>query len=188
MAETKFAQLCILASSGRGEQEEAGRQFWQTTPSTKLGATVTWRQCVSYRPPLWWNSGRADCSEVLATKSQLHLDHCAELLSKQRATKDWSMWGRPNTNRSSCFTTIIHSRWNCSIKKCPNFNTTRSYESNLTVTKELNRVSRKRCSGSVIESCITIFMLSYAIMHIHTYNCSIVVLQYTLYGHPWVFP
>ena len=75
------------------------------------------------------------------------------------------MWGRPNTNRSSCFTTIIDSRWNCSIKEWPNFNTARSYGSNLTVTKELNKVSRKRCSGSVIETYITIFITCY-----HTYS------------------
>ena len=113
------------------EKEEAERQFWCMTPSTKLRATDTWRPCVGYGPPLWRNSGRTDCSEVLPSLNSIWTTVQKPLpsdsLSKRRTTKNWSTWGRYNTNRSQCFTTITYSRRNCSNKEWPNFHTAISY-------------------------------------------------------------
>ena len=88
------------------------------------------------------------------------------------------------TNRHS--TTIAHSRWNCQKKKWPNFYTAKSNDPNLPVTKKLNTPSQKgSCSGSVIKTCITIF-IHYMPSHGHAYSyyCSFVELYHMFYGCP----
>ena len=84
------------------EKESRKKQkIWQMTPGAKLGATVTWRPCVGYGPPLWWNVGRADCSEVLPSLNSIWttvLKLPPSHSFKYRTTKHWSTWGRYNTN------------------------------------------------------------------------------------------
>lgn len=132
--EAKFARLCFLAIKGRGEQEEAKRQFWQMTPTTKLGATVTWWPSVGFIPPLWLNSGRANCFKVLPSLSTIWITAqkplSSESLYKHRTTKHWTP-----TEINASQQPPMHSRWNCSIKEWLNFNTVRLYESKLAVTK-----------------------------------------------------
>lgn len=84
------------------------------------------------------------------------------------------------TNRHS--TTIAHSRWNCQKKEWPNFYTAKSNDPNLPVTKKLNRPSQKgSCSGSVIKTCISIF-----IHYIPSHGLCIFILLFYCWVEPHV--